>query len=160
MKKTGFVSAKKLSKLQKNFDDQVSKLSETGRKRALAVKAEVDEAFNQMAGELDEEVAIENRLRAASGLHHEDAKDVIANMKDLPVGKIKMIHGKIWVLTPFNTVVEAQVYMDMLQQRFLELTSAPIEEELDKLKTYIRAYTKLGFLDLIRLAFKRLLKRG
>lgn len=156
----GFVSKDQAKALQANSDAQFEKLSESKKKQALSIKAEVDATFNEMNQDLNDQIDIEARMRVASGLHHRHAEEVIAVLRNLPVGKIKQMHGKLWVLTPFNTVVEAQVYLDLIQNRFLELTSAPVEEELNKLKTYIRAFTQLGFLDLIRLAFKRLLKRN
>lgn len=80
-------------------------------------------------------------------------------MKKAPVGQLFYYDGRIKVKTPFNTIVDGQVYVDVLQNRVLELTSVDAERHIYDLKNDLKTVTTGSFFDLIGLAFKRLIRR-
>lgn len=80
--------------------------------------------------------------------------------KNQPVGRLFFYQGSLLVKTPFKTIVSGQTYVDVLQARILELTTVSAELEINQLKKDLNTVTSGGFFGLIRLAFKRLFKRG
>jgi hypothetical protein len=88
-----------------------------------------------------------------------DTQSLKRKVEEQPVGKVFFFNDEYMVKTPFNTLVSSQTYITVLQERVLELTTIPVELEIHELKNEVRHFRSLGFLDLLKLAFKRLLKR-
>lgn len=99
----------------------------------------------------------EDRVRKA-GFTPQQAEDIAYIVKKKQVGEIFQFQGKQLVLTPFKTVVAAQLYLTTIQDRVLELTTVPTEIEIAGLKKTINEFTSLSFFGLIKLAIKNLLK--
>lgn len=96
----------------------------------------------------------EKRVRKA-GFTPQEAEDVAYIIKKKQIGEIFEYKNKQLVLTPFKTVVSAQIYLTTIQDRFLELTSVTTELEIAELKKTIQEFTSLSFFGLIKLAFKQ-----
>jgi hypothetical protein len=85
-----------------------------------------------------------------------------------PVGKIFSYKGNLLIKTPFHTTIPAQVYVDVLQDNILGVTNELTDlkaynlELLAKLESYGDPFASgnLGFWALVRVAFKRLFRRG
>lgn len=145
------------------YEDSQSKVQEDIKKLSPEVQkavAEANEAFEEMT-DLVFDFASENRVRSAGYLPSQ-AENLAKLMRDekIKVGQIFEFLGKQKVLTPFETVVDAQVYLTALQDRVLETTTVPVEIEVAGLKKTIQEFTSLSFVGLIGLAIKRLFKRG
>lgn len=147
----------------------VAKLSPERQSEIKAMQAEVDFEIAKNNKDLDAQFDIEAKWREATGLHHADAQEVLSKMRNEPVGKIKQMFGKQWVFTPFNTVVQAQVYVDALQGRLIQLSSQDAEATIGALmeqrRQIIEAYkaqsfTNLSAFGLMKLSIKRLFQRG
>jgi hypothetical protein len=165
----------------------IEKLSPEAQKRVRETQAEVDAEIAKMNSELDEQYQIEARWRAATGLHHSDAEKVLKHMATQPVGKIIPMFGKQWVHTPFKTIVQAQQYVDVLQERVVGLMAGiqpeavihqlveqrsklldtmtyqnklcrEAAEKLESLKK--DSVTNFSAFGLMKLSLKRLFKRG
>lgn len=78
--------------------------------------------------------------------------------RGVPVGTLFTYKKALMVKTPFKTIVGGQVYINVLQDRILQLTTVSAETEIKELKTQLYTVTNGGFFDLIKLAFKRLIK--
>lgn len=129
--KTKFVSPEELKRLRSQD------LRKDASPQALKMAREADEAFNEI-NHLVSNFSSENRLRAAGYLPSE-AEDLAYLMKDknIQIGEIFTFKGKSKVLTPFNTVVDAQVYITTLQSSLI-------------------TFTTMSFFGLIKYAFKQL----
>lgn len=99
----------------------------------------------------------EDRIRAA-GYTISEAQDVANLSQKAGVGRIFSYEGEALILTPFKTVVDAQVYVDAIQNRLLETTTVPVEVEIIQLKKQIEQFTSLSVVGLIKLTFKKLFK--
>ena len=133
MKRGGFVSPEAVAKLE-----QISKETRDNATPAQKkVLAEADAAFAEI-NDLVSDFSSENRVRAAGYLPSE-AEELSTLMRDrkIQIGQLFEFKGKTKVKTPFNTVVDAQVYVTHLQQSLITFTS-------------------MSFLDLIKYAFKQL----
>lgn len=151
--------------------DQVQKdiaqFSPERQAQVRALQAEVDAEIVTVNEMLNDQIDVEAKLRAASGLHHSDAEKVLRAMSQEPVGKIKEMYGTSWVHTPFKTVVRTQVYVDTLQNRVISLSSISAEAEIDKLTSQraqlyeaLKEFTNMSMFGLIKLSLKRFFKRG
>jgi hypothetical protein len=118
---------------------------------------QVDDEFEKIGNDVFD-FESEDRVRKA-GYTPQQVEDIAFKMKteNIKVGQIFQYGGKQLVLSPFKTVVPAQVYLTTIQDRLLEITSVPTEVEIAGLKKTINEFTSLSFLGLIKLAFKRLL---
>lgn len=141
-----------LKALQKQHDEVRKEASLDPKKQR--VLDEADDSFNEITS-LVEDFDSEDRVRKA-GFTPQQAEDIAYILKTKQVGEIFSYRDKQLVLTPFKTVVDAQVYLSLIQDRFLELTSVPAEVEIADLKKTINKFTSLSFFGLIKLAFKRL----
>jgi hypothetical protein len=158
------------ARLQAQHDfvqDQIEALPEGKRNEIRALQAEVDVEIANMGRDLDETMDIEAQWRKATGLHHSDAEKVLRKMAAEPVGKIVRMFDKNWVHTPFKTIVEAQQYVNVLQDRVLQLTTVESEiftqqllEQRTQLVKALQEFTNLTWFGLIKLSFKRLFQRG
>lgn len=173
MRKSTIVTDDLTTTVLKSVHDQVqndiAKLSVERQAEVRAMQAEVDSEIAKVNGDLDAKFDIEKRWREASGLHHLDAENVLKSMSKEPVGKIVPMYGKQWVHTPFKTVVQAQVYVDALQGRVMQLSNEDAEitigSLMDQRRQIIEAYkaqsfTNMSSLDLMKLSIKRLFQRG
>ena len=118
--------------------------------------SEVDTAFEEIGNDVFD-FESEDRVRKA-GYTPQQAEDIAFKIKSerLQVGQIFQYRGKQLVLSPFKTVVPAQLYLTTIQDRVLELTTVATEVEIAGLKNTINEFTSLSFFGLIKLAFKRL----
>lgn len=150
---------------ESTFESDFVKLPDSKKSEILSISQEVDKALEDINTGFDEGVEIEDRFRKAGYLPSE-ARDLLAESKNKEIGKVFKFFGKnlvdevngrqieytaydkYFVKTPFNTVVQADEYIDTLQNQLI--TIAKLNEE----------FTSLSFLGLIKLAFKRLFKRG
>lgn len=133
------------------------------RSAQALIEKELDEMndlhFSDKAFEAD------RRSKAARDLEHRLPVGRITVVSDeIEYGKkvLKVIEKNVVIKTPFNTVIPAQQYVDVLQDNILGLT-----KELDKLtKELLRTsdhnykFKALGFVGLIKLAFTRLINKG
>lgn len=114
----------------------------------------VQDEMDLVNRDMTEGIRIENKFRRAGFLPSE-AHDLIKLMRNKNIGQIwapmsdDENQPKLYILTPFKTIVEAQTYVDVIQKRFLEMSSVPSENE-------IAYYRGLDFVGLVKLAFKRL----
>lgn len=155
MKRTGFVSSdevKGLEEQDKKVKEQIKALPESSQ----AAIREVDEAFNEITNDVFD-FDSENRVRAA-GYTPQQAEDIAKLSRSSGVGMMFRHNNKNLVLTPFKTVVDAQLYLSAVQNRLLELTTVPVEVEVANLKSMVKSFTSLSFFGLIKLAFTNLLK--
>lgn len=157
MKLFGFLSKDGLDKGQAIFDHKLSMLSEERQAEVKSQRQEVEDAMDYENGKMSKQFAAEEQMRVATGLHHVDAEKLMYAMKTaidkgtLKVGQIYMYKGLTFVWTPYKTIVKADLYISSLQDAVIKLTGTFVETP---------SFTNLGFLDLIKLAFKRLFKRG
>jgi hypothetical protein len=128
------------------FKQDYNKLSQERRSTVDASSRVVDYAIDEMNSQLEESVVIENKFRTAGYLPSE-AEEILANAKTKDIGQCFNFKNKVLVKTPFNTVVTADEYIDVLQNQMLKLSNLN-----DKL-------TNCSFFGLINLAFKRLFNR-
>lgn len=144
MRQKDFVNPGKASFISHEMVDSLKEKSDELRANASPAQRELleagDQAFNKINDDLDAEASIQVRFRRA-GYSVEDAEHILEFMRDKPIGLPVPCGYKIFVRTPYNTVVEAHVYIDTIQNKLIEFTS-------------------LSFVDLIKLAFKRLLGKG
>lgn len=157
--------------IEAQFKQDLSGLSKERQDQVLAQSAEVDSELLKMNQELDLQYDVDNRYRKA-GFLPSQAEEVLHIGKKQPVGRIfkalgsvhivnnttYSAHDRFFVRTPYNTVVEAQVYIDTLQDQIIalgdlnsKLTSEPHYEITSKL-------TSESFFGLIKLAFKKLIQ--
>lgn len=144
-----FVDKETVDGLQRQHEEvqrQIAALPEGRRKEVLATKEIVDGAFNEMNDLLfsDEAFESDNRIARASQLDKEAG--------NYSVGTIFQYQGKLHVKTPFNKVIPAQTYVNVLQDQIIGTTK--------ELTTQTNKFNSLGFVDLIKLAFKRLFTKG
>jgi hypothetical protein len=133
------------------IENQISSLPKENRSRI----EEANTALNEMMDDVND-FESEQRIRKA-GFSPQEAEDIAYMVRDHRVGQIFTYNQKSIVLTPFNTVVDAQVYLTAIQDRLLELTTVPTEVEISNLKKTIQEFTSLSFFGLIKLAFTNLL---
>jgi hypothetical protein len=155
---TPFYGKDELNKVQENFDKSLSGLSPERQAEVNKNRAEVQELVDYENYKMDLQFQAEAQMRAATGLSHSDAEDLMMIMKDkvqrgqLKVGQTYSYKSKTFVWTPYNTVVLADLYIASLQDAVVRVT--------DAVAAAPENVTNLGFLDLIKLAFKRFFKRG
>lgn len=137
------------SKVQKD----VEKLPLETRNFIRAAQAEVSQEIEKISKDVFD-FESEDRIRKA-GYTPQQAEDIAFLSKSAGVGKMFSYAGKTLVLTPFKTVVDAQIYITAIQDRLLETTTVPVEIEVAQLKKAIQEFTSLSFVGLIGLAFKR-----
>lgn len=155
---TPFYGKKELDKIQENFDNELSNLSLERQSQVKKQRAEVQELIDYENYKMEAQFEAEAQMRDATGLHHVEVEALMERMKDLvdegtlQVGQVYVYQGKSFVWTPYNTVIKADLYIASLQDAIVKVT--------DAVAAAPENVTNLGFLDLIKLAFKRLFKRG
>lgn len=157
MKRSGFIDRNDLKGLEK-VDAQVKEQIKTLPKESQEAIRQANAAFEEITNDVFD-FESENRIRKA-GWTPSQAEDIAKLSRKNGVGKMFQYDKKTLVLTPFKTVVEAQVYLSVVQDRLLELTSVPVETEVIQLKQTIKSFTSLTFFGLIKLAFSSLFKQG
>lgn len=140
----------------KHVKEEIDKLPEESKKNIQIARKAFEEINNDVF-----DFASESRVRA-SGWTAQQAEDIAKLLKrnKIQVGQIFFYNEHQLVLTPFKTIVAAQVYITAVQDRLLELTSVSTEVEIANLKKTIQTFTSLSFFGLITLSFKRLFKKG
>lgn len=144
-----------LLSIEKNHQEQREKLKTLSKEVQDGV-AQGDATFDEITKDVFD-FESENRVRRA-GFNPQQAEDIAFIIKNKQVGEIFSYQGNQLVLTPFKTVVTAQVYLTTIQDRVLELTTVPTEIEIANLKKTIQEFTSLSFFGLIKLAITNLLK--
>lgn len=150
---------------ESTFEKDLAKLSDSKISEIKSMRDAVDSELEKINIGYDEGVEIENKFRKAGYLPSQ-ARDLLAEFKNKEIGKVFKFFGKelndvvngrdivytafdkYFVKTPFNTVVQADEYIDTLQNQLIAV--AKLNEE----------FTSASFVGLIKLAFKRLFKRG
>lgn len=166
MKKIGIVSQDFVDKNKARFEEEISKLSEADRNIVLRQRAEVDAAIEEENRKMDLQAETEAKMREATGLHHVDVERLMEEMAKTPVGETYVFVPKYsahkqyknmvpFTKTPYNTIVPTNLYVSTMQDTVLKLSDALFERQVPQSN-----FTNLGFLGLIKLAFKNLLKRG
>lgn len=140
---------------QPEIQKQIEALPKEQRQIILDQKDQVEselETFNEEVFDFDSEA----RVRKA-GYTMSQAEDMAKYMerKKIKVGQIFQFEGEQKVLTPFKTVVNAQVYMTALQDRLFEITTVDQEIMVSQLKTRLDQFTSLSILGLITYVLKR-----
>lgn len=152
---SGFIDKKEIASLEAK-DKEVKEKIKTLPKESQEAIAIVNQTFDEMNNDVFD-FESEARVRQA-GYTPQQAEDIEKIVKRKQVGEIFEFNKQQLVLTPFQTVVPAQTYVQALQDRVLQLTTVPAEVEISNLKAKINGFTSLSFFGLIKLAFKRLTK--
>lgn len=153
---TPFYGKDELDKIQKNFDASLSNLSSEREAEVNKTRKEVEEAIGYENYKMEAQFEAEAQMRDATDLHHSEVEYLMEIMKNLidtnklQVGQVYKNKSFVW--TPYNTIIKADLYIASLQDAVMKVT--------DAVAAAPENVTNLGFLDLIKLAFKRLLKRG
>lgn len=146
---------------EKRFKDDVSKLDPKTQKDVLSARQQVQEELDIQNANMNKQFDVEAQMRNATGFTHSATERLMEEMKDalnskrLRVGQTYLFQGKAFVWTPYKTIVQADLYISSMQDVVLKLTDAITTLEVKVNKSNV---TKLTFVDLIKLAFKRLLK--
>ncbi len=141
-----FVDIDKVVEQANTFEKQLSELAPAAKAEAKKVIAEV-EAQVQEANDVVFDFSAENRVREA-GYTNSEAEDLAYIVKTKKIGQIFFFKNTAKIVTPFKTVVDAQVYLTALEDSLVSC-----HKEVDK-------FTNLSSLDLIKLSFNRFFKRG
>lgn len=157
MSKSGFINSEEVKSL-KDLDQKTKEQIKTLSQKSQMVVAEVNQVFNELEADIFN-FDSEDRVRKA-GWTPQQAEDIAFILKNKTFGEIFDYKGRPLVLTPFNTVIAPQLYLTALQDRLFELTTVTVEIEISNLKKTINEFTSMSFVGLIKLAFKRLFKRG
>lgn len=142
MKNSKFLAHDDVQGVKENHEKV--RASMNAEQRALA--EEGDRAFDEMNKDIfdfDSEARIRN-----SGFKQSEAEELAKIVKTKQVGQVFQYGSKFMVLTPFKTVVPAQLYVNTIQESLLVTTDA------------LQTFTSASFFGLIRLAFKRLITKG
>lgn len=158
-------------------DRQVFQDSEVLKKQHDAVQEQIksfpeekQKQIRSMQGEVDEAIATENDIHFSDEAFAAEARgrEAIKAGSNQPIGKIFQYQGNLLVKTPFNTVLPAQHYVNVLQDQVIGVVTEL--EDLKKENTRLSNILfdqgdpfltgKLTFSQLIKLAFKKLFKRG
>lgn len=154
MRKQGFISDEELKDIAGSHQTVRDGLNSD----QLRTAQETDRALSELNGDIFN-FESESKVRKA-GFTPQQAKDIANIVKTKQIGEIFQYKNKQLVLTPFKTVVDAQVYLTTLQNRLLEVTTVSAEIEILTLKKTINEFTSLSFFDLIKLSFTRLFTKG
>ncbi|SRR6266481_3974762 len=152
--------AKKKTKSIVGFERQHAVVQDQITRMEPAKQAVVREMQDKVSACIEEE----NEFIFSDSAFESDRR--CKNARDLEVksivGKIFTHDGNILIKTPFETVIPAQVYVDVLQDRVIGVTDelTKVKQEVYDLSSKLGLYHSLTFLGLIKLAFKRLFGRN
>lgn len=148
-----------------DFEKDLSKLSLNDLVNLNKAREIVDIHIENVNNDLDEKNVIDNKWRSQD-YKPSEAEALLNIAKTQKIGEVFKYggreskdlvkvgeepytrHDKILIVTPYNTVVSANVYIESLQESLLAYHNENIK------------FTSLSFFDLINLAFKRLFKKG
>jgi rRNA pseudouridine-1189 N-methylase Emg1 (Nep1/Mra1 family) len=150
------VSSEHQEKIEKDFREQLKDLSPALQEEVLTQRQLVDLEVELANTDLDIQMGLDTKYRRAGYLPSQ-AEALMGAAKHREIGRVFKFFGKehtehdlvyttfdkFFVKTPFNTVVEADVYIDTLQNQLILLSNQQAPKT---------------FFGLIKLAFKQLLK--
>ncbi len=142
-----------LQKRQDLVQKQIEDLPSEKKQQIKTIQAEVDAAL-----EIQNDIHFSDAAFAAEARSREAIKAGV----NQPVGKIFEFNGNLLIKTPFNTVLPAQHYVNVLQDQVIGTTNEIIrlKETIKSFSTCLELRDSQTFFQLIKLAFKQLFNRG
>jgi hypothetical protein len=147
----------KLEAQHKRVQDEISKLSPDKQKQLKAVQKLVDHeiAENNALYFGDGMFAVDGFLKR-NGLSGSDKEELGSVISKTNKGQIFVFRNKPFIKSHDGLVHNVKDYIASLEMTIVE----QVQYKEVKYVSYTSELDKLGFLDLIKLAFKKILKKG